>query len=288
MSDTGERSDGPDEEATGADEGKQASDESTDGAEAGETPSGPQLLDLDEALGDSDVELILDEDEEPAPTPPPEPAASPQSRPNMDALRVIGAQLQAAERERDEARSELEKAKAELEEAKQSVVRSAADLDNFRKRVRRERGEDKKQAAASVVKDLLPVTDNFERARAQAEEAAAAGEVPESFVEGVKLIEGQLDEVLRRAGLEPVDHEGSFDPEIHDAMLSEPRDDVPDKSILQVFERGYRFNGKLLRPAKVRVASNPDMPAAPRADESAAGGDEVASGAADAGSGDDA
>ena len=90
------------------------------------------------------------------------------------------------------------------------------------------------------------------------------------FLEGVRLIETQFFDILRAAGLEPVDSEGAFDPAVHEALMQEPSADAPHLSILEVFERGYLFGGRLLRPARVKVAHNPDW-VAPPADEVAEG-----------------
>lgn len=166
--------------------------------------------------------------------------------------------------ELDEARAELaefERRLRDLEAENASlhdrVLRAAADFDNYRKRIERERREERRQAAASLVLRLLPVTDNFQRALDQAAGAGSGEDVLAGFVEGVQLIQDQLFDILRGAGLEEISTDGPFDPSVHEAMLQESRTDAPHMAILEVFERGYTFGGKLLRPARVKVATNP-------------------------------
>jgi molecular chaperone GrpE len=137
--------------------------------------------------------------------------------------------------------------------ALERLKRLQAEHENYRKRVERDRGEHREQANAGLVHSLLPALDSFERALAGGA-AAAAGE----FGSGVALIQRQLAEALVRAGLEPQDDLGaSFDPERHEAVSTTVEPGAAAGTILQVFERGYRFRGRLLRPARVRVAAAP-------------------------------
>ena len=132
---------------------------------------------------------------------------------------------------------------------------------------------------------------------AQGDKAAADDQVLAGFVEGVRLIETQFFDILTAAGLEPVDAAGAFDPAVHEALMQEPSEEAPHLSILEVFERGYLFGGRLLRPARVKVAHNPGGPAQPAGDENESpveaedagseGGDESGSEIADGTAADD-
>jgi molecular chaperone GrpE len=157
----------------------------------------------------------------------------------------------AAARQADPVPAAPEPAAAELEAALERLKRLQAEHENYRKRVERDRGEHREQANAELIQALLPVLDSFERALAGGA-AAAAGE----FGAGVALIQRQLTEALVRAGLEPQEDLGAaFDPERHEAVATTAEAGAPAGTILQVFERGYRYRGRLLRPARVRVAS---------------------------------
>lgn len=152
-------------------------------------------------------------------------------------------------------------ARAEAAELREQLLRTAADFDNYRKRVERDRVEERKQATAGLVRSLLPVLDSLRRALSQArvetgEEASAKG-----FLEGFRLIETQLFDILKSAGLEAVDASGLFDPTFHEALMQESTPDAPHMSVLEVFEPGYRLGGRLLRPARVKVANNPSAAA---------------------------
>lgn len=131
-----------------------------------------------------------------------------------------------------------------------SLKRLKADFDNYRKRMVKEQTRILETAEASLVKKLLPVIDNLERAIASEDGAAADG-----LREGVaKVLELMLD-TLTREGLEAIDPEGEpFDPEHHEAMMVVETDDCPEDTVTDVIQKGYRFGGLLLRPAMVRVS----------------------------------
>jgi molecular chaperone GrpE len=143
-----------------------------------------------------------------------------------------------------------EKLKREMAALYDRLLRKQAELDNFRKRTQREKEEFRQIANESLVRDLLPVLDGFERALKQRDAA-----VPETFYEGMELIHRQLSDVLGRAGLEPMETVGElFDPHYHQAVetVEDPR--RRDQEIVEELQRGYLFNRRLLRPAIVRVA----------------------------------
>ena len=132
-----------------------------------------------------------------------------------------------------------------------TLLRAKAEFDNFRKRVAREKEETSKRAGTEIISELLPVLDNFSRA---VEAARSAGEA-ESVVSGIEMIHQQLLAALMGKGLEPVEALGKpFDPNYHEAVAVENRDDVEDNQILEVLQDGFMLSGRLLRPAMVRVA----------------------------------
>ena len=131
------------------------------------------------------------------------------------------------------------------------LLRVTAEFDNYRKRTDRERRERAEAAGVDVIRDLLPVIDDLERALATPiDDAASAG-----VRTGVELIHRQLIDLLRRRGVEQFDAIGrDFDPEWHEAVANEPADGRRDSEVVAEFRRGYRMGSRLLRPATVRVA----------------------------------
>ncbi len=130
--------------------------------------------------------------------------------------------------------------------------RLQAEFDNYRKRVQRDAEQHRLRAAEAVVESLLPVMDNMGRA-VDAAERHEEGQL----IAGVELVAGQLRAVLAAHGLEEVVVEPGtvFDPTYHEAVLTQPSPDYEEGTVLQVLERGYLLHGRLLRPAKVIVAS---------------------------------
>ncbi len=135
------------------------------------------------------------------------------------------------------------------------LLRTTAEFDNYRKRVERERREWSDAAVADVIRSLLPVLDDFERALATPVSGEAGTEALARYREGVELIRRQLLDVLRRIGVEPLDTVGQdFNPEWHEAVTTEPADGRRDGEITAELRRGYRIGQRLLRPAMVKVA----------------------------------
>jgi molecular chaperone GrpE len=133
---------------------------------------------------------------------------------------------------------------------RERLIRLQADFENFKKRVDRERYDHLRYATGELVARLLSVLDNFERAMA----AARVDRGVEPFLEGVGLIQRQLIEELKREGLRPMDALGStFDPEIHEAVATDTDAAAPEHTVTHVFQRGYYFHDRVLRPALVRV-----------------------------------
>jgi molecular chaperone GrpE len=139
--------------------------------------------------------------------------------------------------------------KAELEDA---LKRRQADYENYRRRVERERAETFEYATMEVLRNMLPVLDGFERALKAA--PAEAGPVRD-YAEGIRLLYQNLLDSLTKIGLEPVESAGKvFDPNQHHAVQKEQRDDMDDQTIMEEYQRGYKFKGKLLREAMVKVS----------------------------------
>jgi len=150
-----------------------------------------------------------------------------------------------------EATNELESEKNDL---MRRLQRSQADLDNYRKRARRDLEETKTQAAESFIRSLLPVLDNFERAMEAGENAAN----PHAVVEGVKLVYQQFLDILKARGIEQIEAKDQpFDPSIHEAVQQQPTDEFQPGTCIIELARGYRMNDHLLRPARVVVSVAP-------------------------------
>jgi len=142
----------------------------------------------------------------------------------------------------------LRQQKTDLQER---LLRLQAEFDNFRKRTDRERMEFAEYAGEVTVRALLPTLDDFERA------LKAAGGVENELTRGIQLIYSRLLESLKKQGLEPIAAEGAqFDPHQHEAIGKLESVDYPDNSIVQEYQRGYRYKGRLLRPSMVQVAVN--------------------------------
>jgi len=164
------------------------------------------------------------------------------------------AETQAVSEESAKGEAELAKVTADLEELRQTLLRSQADFANYRKRIERERFEDAKRATARVIEGLIPVIDGFEHALAAHREAEY-----ENYRKGFELIYKQLLDNMSKLGAERIEPVGlPFDPHLHQAMDRTETTEHADGTILQVFQPGYVFHGRVLRPAMVRVAVHPN------------------------------
>jgi molecular chaperone GrpE len=131
------------------------------------------------------------------------------------------------------------------------VLRLQAEFDNFRKRTDRERMDFAEYAGEQTVRALLPILDDFDRAL----KAASVSNGGDEFVRGIELIYNRLLDVLKKQGLEPISTEGAqFDPHRHEAVARIESVDHDEGTIVQEFQRGYHFKGRLLRPSMVQVA----------------------------------
>ena len=148
---------------------------------------------------------------------------------------------------------EVKKLSAELEELRQSLLRHQADFANYRKRAEKENKEAFQRATARVIEGLIPVIDGFEHALAAHREAEY-----QSYRKGFELIYKQLIDNLARLGVERIEPLGKpFDPHLHQAMDRAETTDHADGTILSVYQPGYVYHGRVLRPAMVRVAVHP-------------------------------
>ena len=153
----------------------------------------------------------------------------------------------------DDPNVEVNKLATDLEDLRQTLLRRQADFDNYRKRIEKERAEDQKRATGRVIEQLIPILDGFEQALAAHKEAEY-----ENYRKGFELIYKQLLDNLAKLGAERVDPLGKlFDPHLHQALDRVESKKVPDGTILEVFQPGYVFNARVLRPAMVRVAVHP-------------------------------
>ena len=150
-------------------------------------------------------------------------------------------------------KADLDQRIAELEDERDErladLQRVAADFDNYRKRVARDQESLVARAHERLVKELLPVLDNLERALAAATEHDEA-----SLEDGVRLVHRALRDALEREGLVEIDADGAFDPHVHEALLTQPSDE-PEGMVIEVVEKGYRVGDRVLRPARVVVSA---------------------------------
>ena len=165
------------------------------------------------------------------PTDAPEQAVEEQIAPEQ----TVEEQIAALEAERDEHLNDLK--------------RVAAEFENYRKRVLRDQESLVARAHERLVKELLPVLDDLERALAAAEEHEEA-----KLEEGVRLVHRELADALAREGLAEIETNGVFDPHVHEALLSQPSE-AEEGSVLEVLQKGYKLGDRVLRPARVVVAA---------------------------------
>jgi len=146
---------------------------------------------------------------------------------------------------------ELAEAQAQCAEYLDKYRRSAAEFDNYRKRQLRDQERQSQQLTANVVRDLLPLADDLQRAVEHLPNANA----DESWVQGVVLIEQKLHKLLESYGVIAIEAKGQpFDPNVHESLFTEPNEEYPEGTVLEVYETGYRLGDLVVRPAKVKVS----------------------------------
>jgi molecular chaperone GrpE len=180
-----------------------------------------------------------------APEPEPDVEPKPGIEPADEVVPTRGAEPDAVTEPDEDA---LQKAERERSEYLDLAQRTRAELDNFRKRAARDAAQAGERAKVNLVRELLPVLDNLERA------LGSAGEGEQHLAEGVRMVHGQLVAALEREGIQAFDPAGeAFDPECHEALST--REDGESGRVLDVVEKGYRLNGTVLRPARVVVSA---------------------------------
>jgi molecular chaperone GrpE len=153
------------------------------------------------------------------------------------------------------AESELQKVQAERDSLYDRLARQQAEFDNYRKRAAREQQDYRQYAVSDALKQFLPVLDSFDRALAVSQ--SENGE--EKLRSGVELVRKQMLDTLARLGVTPIEAEGAvFDPQLHEAIEMVDTPDAKDNHVISELQRGYRLKDRLLRPAMVRVARNPE------------------------------
>jgi molecular chaperone GrpE len=151
----------------------------------------------------------------------------------------------------EELEQRLAEVEAERDQRFDDLQRLAADFDNYRKRAARDQEALVARAHERLVKQLLPILDNLERAL-----VSAAEHEEEKVLEGVELIARELHEALRREGLEEIETDGRFDPHVHEALLTQPSE-AEEGAVIEVLQKGYRLGDRVLRPARVIVSQGP-------------------------------
>lgn len=141
----------------------------------------------------------------------------------------------------------------EIESLQQRYLRLAADFENFRRRTQREAAEIRRTANEALLRELLQVVDNFERAL-----EAARSQLPENLVTGIEMIYKQLGNILTKEGVQPIESVGKpFDPLYQEAFEQVETTELPDGTVTEEIQKGYLLQGKVLRPALVKVAKKP-------------------------------
>jgi molecular chaperone GrpE len=148
------------------------------------------------------------------------------------------------------AEEKLQSVMNDLEDLKDRHRRKLAEFENMRKRTEREKSDFLRSALGRFVGDFLTISDDFDRALAH----ATPEEVSSDFGQGVSLIQRKLEELWKKYGLVEVDTSGPFDPNVHEAVATELSEELPKDTILDVLRKGYLLNGKLIRPALVKVS----------------------------------
>ncbi|MCS3923215.1 nucleotide exchange factor GrpE [Methanosalsum natronophilum] len=150
---------------------------------------------------------------------------------------------------------EYRRLEAENQELNDKLMRLAAEFENFRKRSLREKEEYKNHVVEKFVLELLDVVDNFERALKAGEDASDT----ESVVKGVEMVYKQLYNILEKNGVEKIICESEeFDPHMHEAVMQVPSNEHPENTVVDVCQTGYKLDTKVIRPAMVTIAKQPD------------------------------
>lgn len=216
-----------------------------DRAHSEETPVGddPRAEEVPDEAADDVEEVVEEVPAETVEAGEAEPEVTPELPP--DAFDGVTEEAAGSEEEILALTAELEEARRERDEYYNDMLRMKAEMENARKRLERDRARFSQLASERLVRELLPVLDNMERAL----------EVEGDIREGVRATRDGLLAALAREGLEPVISDGEdFDPSVHEAVMGQPSDQHEEDTVIQTLERGYTLNGRAIRPAKVIVA----------------------------------
>jgi molecular chaperone GrpE len=218
------------------------------------TPPGPAGSDPQEAVGVGPQAEATPAQTVAAVEPPPMAAPSPQD-PADPAAAAPAAAGSAPVGRVEELEAELASLRAEHQTLRDQYMRIAADFDNFRKRQSRDQDDLRLQIACSTLSEILPVVDNFDRARQQLN---PQHEEAQSLHRSYQGLYKQLVDVFKQLGVSPMRVEGEpFDPTLHEAVLREPSHDHPEDVVTEELQRGYHLNGRVLRHALVKVSMGP-------------------------------
>lgn len=154
------------------------------------------------------------------------------------------------EQQEAELEKKIDEDKMLLAETTDKYLRALAELDNFRKRVAKDKEDFVKFAKADIVRDFLPVIDNLERALASSKDAKEA----KTLCDGVKMVLKQFIEILKKQGVSEIECKGVFNPEFHHVVHREAGEGKEEGEITEVFQKGYMFEDKVMRPAMVKIA----------------------------------
>lgn len=152
------------------------------------------------------------------------------------------------EEEFNQVKEHIEKLETERDEMKLLAQRVQADFDNFRRRNASIHADSTDEGARNVIKELLPVLDNFDRALGNSAAVDAA------WLAGIQLVHKQLMETLAKLGMEEIDASGKFDPELHNAVVQDETEDAESGTITEVFQKGYKVKNRIIRHSMVKVA----------------------------------
>ncbi|MCB0132927.1 MAG: nucleotide exchange factor GrpE [Caldilineaceae bacterium] len=208
-----------------------------------------EVENLDDSIIDGIVDGAVDDDTEATQDQPPASEAVAEAGAEAGAL---DSDAQAVEDPIAALEAQLAAAQAEAAANQDQLQRLAAEFQNSKRRQEKQLIDAIDRAGSSLIQQLLPVLDDFDLAFQNMPETAAADS--EAWVDGFRQIQKKLNAILSDAGLTPVPTEGVFDPNLHEAVTSEPNDDVESGHIIATLRVGYEFKGRVLRPALVRVA----------------------------------
>jgi molecular chaperone GrpE len=151
----------------------------------------------------------------------------------------------------------VESAKKDARDSTERYLRLAAEMENVQRRHRQDRQEQLLYGNAELINRILPVMDNFHRALEHAPESVEGDPAVTQWMDGLKMVMRQFDDILESVGVEPIDAVGQlFDPNLHQAVVAEPSDQHQDGEVIAELQRGYRLRDRVLRPSMVKVANN--------------------------------